>query len=82
MPICIGVVVASLIIVMLAKRALKGDQRDRPVVALAERIIRLRATNFARADLSGVDFSGTNIAHCDTTGALVEGMTWGDEKGD
>jgi hypothetical protein len=75
----IGVVVASLIIVMLAKRALKGDQRDRPVVLLAQRIIRLRATNFARADLSGADFSGTNIAHCDTTGALVEGVTWGVE---
>jgi hypothetical protein len=78
----IGVVVASLTIVMLAKRALKGDQRDRPVVLLAQRIIRLRATNFAQADLSGADFSGTNIAHCDTTGALIEGVTWGVEGGD
>jgi hypothetical protein len=75
----IGVIAVSVLIVVLSKRALRGDRRDRLVVRAAQRIIRLRSTSFARADLSGADFSGANIAHCDTTGAVVEGVTWGDE---
>ena len=52
----IGVIVVSVVLVMLSKRALKGDERDRLVVKTADRIIRLRSTSFARADLRGVDF--------------------------
>jgi hypothetical protein len=78
----IGVIVVSVVIVMLSKRALRGDQRDRLIVRAAQRVIRLRSTSFARANLSGADFSGANIAHCDTTGALVEGVTWGNEDED
>jgi hypothetical protein len=76
------VIAVSVVIVMLSKRALKGDERDRLVIKVAQRIIHLRSTSFARADLTGANFSGTHISHCDTTGALVEGVTWRDENGD
>lgn len=64
-------VVVSVLLVVLAKRTLRVDQRDRFARHLVHRIISLRGTRFTGADLTGADFTGAMLAQSDLTGARL-----------
>lgn len=68
--------VVSMLLVILAKRTLRLDPRDQFAAGLVARVVAPRSTRFAGADLSGADFTGTTIVHCDTEGANLSGTTW------
>ena len=68
--------VASLLVVM-SKRTLKGDNRDRLLRDVSHRIVTRHGTRFTNANLSGATFTGTNLVAADMTGTLVAGTVWG-----
>lgn len=69
-------IMVSLLLVSLAKRTLKLDPRDRLAADLVARVVAPSSTRFTGADLSGADFTGTTIVHCDTAGANLSGVRW------
>ncbi len=70
-----GVVVA-LSLAAISKRAVRGDRRDRSLRRLAQRLVGRWGTRFVDADLTGVDFTGTDTGRCGAKGATLEGVTW------
>jgi hypothetical protein len=68
--------VISVSMVLISKRALHGDPRDRSVRVLAHRLVDRWGTQFVRANLTGADFTGTDATHCDVTGATLDGVQW------
>jgi hypothetical protein len=70
-----GVVVA-LSLAAISKRAVRGDRRDRSLRRLAHRLVGRWGTRFVDADLTGVDFTGTDTGRCGAKGATLEGVTW------
>jgi uncharacterized protein YjbI with pentapeptide repeats len=77
----IAAVVVSLLLVLVSKRALKLDERDRPLWQLAARIVTRRGTRFSGADVSGADFTGTKPALSDASHVTLEGAIWETGKG-
>ena len=71
-----AVLVAALLVV-ISKRTLKGDGRDRFLRDLSHRIVTRHGTRFTGADISGATFTGTNLVAADMTGTVVEGTVWG-----
>jgi hypothetical protein len=69
-------IVVSLLLVLISKRALKNDARDRPMRVVAHRIVTQRGTCFTGADLTRADFTGTALTHSDVSGAELEGAVW------
>lgn len=49
----LAAIVVSVLLVLVSKRALKLDERDRPLHQLAHRIVTRRGTRFTGADVSG-----------------------------
>jgi len=74
-------IVVSVLLVAVAKRALKADKRDDVVRRLANRLVRRRGTRFAGADLTKANFTGTLLAQADMSGATLAGATWDEGKG-
>ena len=72
----LATLVISVSMVMISKRALRGDPRDRSVQVLAHRLVDRWGTQFTRADLTGADFSGTDATHCDVEGAILDEVGW------
>jgi uncharacterized protein YjbI with pentapeptide repeats len=72
----LAAIVVSVLLVLVSKRALKLDGRDRPLHQLARRIVTRRGTRFTGADLSGADFTGTLLAQADFSHAILDGATW------
>ena len=72
----LAALVISLSMVLLSKRALRGDGRDHSVRKLALRVVDRWGTRFVRADLTGADFSGTDATHCDVEDATLDGVRW------
>lgn len=72
----LAALVISLSMVLISKRALRGDPRDSSVRGLAFRILSRWGTRFVRADLTGADFTGTKADHCDASGATIDGVHW------
>jgi len=72
----LATLVISVSMVLISKRALRGDPRDRTVREFAHRLIDRWGTQFVRANLTGADFSGTDAAHCDVTGATLDEVQW------
>jgi hypothetical protein len=70
-----GVVVA-LSLAAISKRAVRGDRRDRSLRRLAHRLVGRWGTRFVDADLTGVDFTGTDTGRCGAKGATLDGVTW------
>jgi hypothetical protein len=68
--------VATLLVV-ISKRTLKGDNRDRMLRDVSHRIVMRHGTRFTGADLSGATFTGTNLVAADMTGTVDEGTVWG-----
>jgi len=70
-----GVVVAvSLVIV--SKRALRGDPRDVYLRGIAHGLAHRWGTSFIDADLTGVDFRGTDASRSDLRGATLDAVRW------
>ncbi len=72
----LAALVISVSMVLISKRALRGDDRDHSVRKLAHRIVDRWGTRFVRADLTGADFSGTDATHCDVADATLDGVRW------
>jgi hypothetical protein len=77
----LAAVVVSLLLVLVSKRALKLDERDRPLWQLAARIVTRRGTRFSGADVSGADFTGTLLADSDVSHATLDGAVWDSGRG-
>lgn len=75
-----GIAVSALL-VLVSRRALALDERDRLLLGLAHSIVTRRGTKFTGADLTGADFTGTLIAHSDVANATVDGTKWESGKG-
>jgi uncharacterized protein YjbI with pentapeptide repeats len=73
--------VVSVLLVLVSKRALKLDGRDRPLHQLAHRIVTSRGTRFTGADLSAADFTGTVVTQAEFSHAMLDGATWDVGKG-
>jgi uncharacterized protein YjbI with pentapeptide repeats len=63
-------------LVVISKRAVRGDPRDRTLRRLAHRLVRRWGTRFVEADLTGADFTGTDASRCDVRGATLVDVTW------
>jgi uncharacterized protein YjbI with pentapeptide repeats len=74
-----GVVVAVSLAV-ISKRAVRGDERDRTLRRLAHRLVRRWGTRFNDANLTGVDFTGTDASRFGVKGATLEDVTWDPEE--
>ena len=77
----LAAIVMSVLLVLVSKRALKLDDRDRPLHQLAHRIVTRRGTRFTGADVSGADFTGTLLAQADFSHATLDSATWEAGKG-
>jgi hypothetical protein len=77
----IGTIVVSVLLVVIAKRAMRLDQRDRPILTLAHRIVTARGTRFTNTNLTRADFTGTLLTYSDMTNAVLSGTTWDPGKG-
>jgi hypothetical protein len=64
----IGGVVIAVSLVLISKRAVRGDERDRTLRRVAHRLIGRWWTQFVDADLTGTDAS-----RCGVNGAALEG---------
>ena len=71
----VGIAVAFSLVV-ISKRAVRGDPRDRTLRRLAHRLVRRWGTSFVEADLTGADFTGTDASRCDIRGATLVDVTW------
>jgi hypothetical protein len=69
-------IVVSALLILISKRALALDERDRLLRRLAHRIVTRRGTRFTGADLTGADFTATLIAHSDLSQATLDGVIW------
>ena len=74
-------VVVSLLLVVVSRRALKGDARDLPVRRLAHRIVTHRGTRFTEADVTRADFTGTILTQTDMTRAVLADAVWEQGRG-
>ena len=71
-----GGIVVAVSLVLISKRALRGDPRDRTLRRFAHRLVGRWGTRFVDADLTGADFTGTDASECGVKGATVDGVTW------
>ena len=72
----LAALVISVSMVLISKRALRGDDRDRSVRRLAHRVVVRWGTKFVGADLTGADFSGTEADQCNVSGAILDNVRW------
>ena len=77
----IAAIVVSLLLVVLAKRTLLADRRDRFARRIVHRLVGRRGTRFIDADLTDADFSRTSLAQADLTGATLVGARLDTIKG-
>jgi hypothetical protein len=74
-----GIVVA-VSLVIISKRALRGDTRDRTIRRVAHRLVRRWGTSFVDANLTGADFTGADASRSDLRGAIVDSVRWDPEQ--
>ncbi len=72
----LAALVVSVSLVVISKRTLRADPRDRTLRRAAHWIVSRWGTRFVDADLTTADFSGTTADHCDITGATIDGVRW------
>jgi hypothetical protein len=72
----IAAIVVGMLLVLISKRALANDARDRPMRYLAHRIATHRGTRFMDADLTRADFTGTKLSHSDMSSAVFRDTIW------
>jgi hypothetical protein len=76
----LAAVIVSMLLVLLSKRALKGDTRDGPMRYMGHRIASHRGTRFTDADLTRANFRGTVLVHSDMSSAVSQGVVWGSDS--
>jgi hypothetical protein len=76
----LGGIVIAVSLVLISKRAVSGDMRDRTLRRIAYRLIGKWGTRFGGADLTGADFTGTDAGRCGVKGATLDGVIWDPEK--
>ena len=72
----VSAIIVGTCLVVISKRALRGDERDRTLRLAAHRLVRRWGTRFADADLTGADFTGVDAIQCDLTGATLAEVRW------
>lgn len=77
----LAAVVVTVVLMLVAKRALKADDRDLLSRRLAQRIMARRGTNFTGADLTRANFAGTALTQADLSEAVLDGAVWDEGKG-
>lgn len=77
----LAAIVVSVLLVLIAKRALKNDKRDDAVRRLANRIVSRRGTKFTGADITRANFTGTLLVQADMSDATLAGAVWDEGKG-
>jgi uncharacterized protein YjbI with pentapeptide repeats len=63
-------------LVLISKRAVRGDIRDRTLRRIVHRLLARWGTRFEDADLSGVDFTGADAGRCGVKGATLDRVIW------
>ena len=61
----LAALVISVVLVLISKRALHADRRDRRLRITARALVSRWATRFTGADLTGADFTGASADQCD-----------------
>ena len=77
----LAAVVVTVVLVLVAKRALAADDRDLLSRRLADRIMTRYGTHFAGADLTRAIFAGTALTQADLSKAVLDGAVWDKGKG-
>jgi MFS family permease len=77
----ISAIVVTIILVLIAKRALKADDRDLLSRRFASRIMARYGTHFAGADLTRAGFGDTALTQADLSEAVLDGTDWSEGKG-
>jgi hypothetical protein len=62
--------------VLISKRALRADPRDRRLQMMAHALVSRRGTQFVGADLTGADFTGASADQCNVTDAVLDDIRW------
>ena len=76
----VAAIIVSVLLVLLSKRALKGDTRDGPLRYVGHRSASHRGTRFTDADLTRANFSGPVLVHSDMSSAVFRGVVWGSDS--
>ena len=77
----LAAIVVSVLLVFVAKRALKNDERDDVIRRLANRIVSRYGTKLTGADVTRANFTGTSLTQADLSDAVLAGATWDEGKG-
>ena len=77
----LAAIVVTIVLMLVAKRALKADDRDLLSRRLAQRIMARHGTNFTGADLTRANFAGTALTQADLSEAVLDGAVWDEGKG-
>ncbi len=77
----IAAIVVTVVLVLIAKRALKADDRDLLSRRFASRIMARYGTHFAGANLTKANFAGTALSQADVSEAVLDGAIWDEGKG-
>ena len=77
----LGAVVVTVVLMLVAKRALAADDRDLLGRRLAQRILSRYGTHFAGANLTRANFAGTVLTQADLSEAVLDGAVWDEGKG-
>ena len=77
----LAAIVVTIVLMLIAKRALKADDRDLLSRRLAQRIMARHGTNFTGADLTRASFAGTALTQANMSEAALDGAIWDDGKG-
>jgi hypothetical protein len=75
-----GGIVIALSLVVISKRAVRGDPRDRTLRRIAHLLVGRWGTSFVDADLTDADFTGTDAIRCSVKGATLDRVIWDPEK--
>jgi hypothetical protein len=77
----LAAIVVTVILMLVAKRALKVDDRDLLSRRIAQRIMARYGTNFTGADLTKTRFADTSLTQADLSEAVLDGAVWDEGKG-
>jgi hypothetical protein len=75
-----GGIVIALSLVVISKRAVRGDARDRTLRRIAHWLVGRWGTTFVDADLTGADLTGADTGRCSVRGATLDRVIWDPEK--
>ena len=72
----LAAVVVTIVLMLVAKRALKADDRDLLSRRFAHRIMTRHGTKFTGADLTRANFADSALTQADLSEAVLDGALW------